>query len=99
KEGVGRSGEVDARDRHTRKRWVNRDDGLIDLKITILVIDQGRPIGTDVGAAVRPGENRLRVQAPRVVAPVKTVVAKRLRAPVDKGDATATDRRRRAVTG
>src|SRR5262249_38812862 len=68
-EGVGRTREVDARDRDTRMRIVNGDDGLIELEIAILVVAEGRPVGADVGAAVRPAEGRLRVQAPRAVAP------------------------------
>ena len=63
-EGVGRSGEVDARGRDTRMRGINGDDGLIELEITILVIDEGRPVGSNVGATDRPAKHRLRVQAP-----------------------------------
>src|SRR5690349_3877725 len=47
--GVGRTGEVKARDRHTRMRRINGDDGLIELEIAIPVVEEGRPIGSDVG--------------------------------------------------
>src|SRR5262249_57248474 len=85
-EGVGRTGEVDTRDRHTCMKGINGDDGLIELEVPILVIDEGRPVGTYVGAAVRPNADRLWMQAPRAVAPVKTVVAEGLRAPIGTVD-------------
>src|SRR5205807_7879699 len=99
KEGVGLTGEVDARDRDTRVRRINGDDRLINLEITILVINEGRPVGSNVGAADRPAKDPLRVQAPLAIAPVKTVVIERLRTAVGKVDGAAANRRRRAVAG
>src|SRR5260370_8710682 len=78
---------------------INGDDGLIELKIAILVINQGCPVGTDVGAAVRPGKDRLRMEAPWTVAPVETVVAEGLRAAIGKVDGAPSNGRRRAVAG
>ena len=40
-----------------RLRGIYGDDGLIDLAITILVVDEGRSVGTNISAAVRPGED------------------------------------------
>src|SRR5262249_29653111 len=67
-DSVGRTGEVDAHDRDTRMRRINRNDCLIELEITILVIDEGRPVGPDVGPAIRPGQDRFGMQAVGAVA-------------------------------
>src|SRR5262249_11289573 len=54
-ESVGRSQEVDTEDRDAGMPRVNRDHGLVELEITFPHIGEGRPVGTDVGTAGRPG--------------------------------------------
>src|SRR5262249_22988284 len=72
--GVGRTGEVDAGNRHTRMRRIDGDDRLINLEVTILVIREGRPAGTDIGAAHRPLQNRLGMRAALATVALKTKV-------------------------
>src|SRR5262249_20703756 len=98
-EGVGGAGEIDTHDRHSRMRRFNGDHGLIKLEITILVIAKGGAVGTDIGSTDRPAEDRLRMPAPRAIAPVKTVEAEILCASVGKVNGAAAHGRRRAVTG
>lgn len=88
--GVGGTGELDARDRHTCMRGIYGDDCFVELEITILVVGEGRPATTEVGAVDRTAQDPFWMQAALAIAPIKAVVAERLRTPIGKVDGAAS---------